>query len=150
MIKWLSKITPIMVVVILAGCVAVQPVSPERVLRIGITPDYAPLIFRTGEGVKGAEADFGNLLARELAREPRFIELAWDDLIPALVDGRIDIVMAGMSITDARKVRIDFTEPYMRNGLVTLMRAEDAPRYPTLEAIKQGFANVGVVKGTTG
>ncbi|HSB06229.1 MAG TPA: hypothetical protein VLK23_13645 [Thermodesulfobacteriota bacterium] len=33
---------------------------------------------------------------------------------------------------------------------MALMRAEDAPRYPTLESMKQSFTNVGVVKGTTG
>lgn len=150
MVKWLSKITPILFVVMLTGCVAVQPASREGVLRIGITPDYPPLIFKAGEEIKGAEADFGNLLAKGLQRTPQFIELPWEELIPALIGGKIDIIMSGMSITDARKVRVDFTEPYMKSGLMALMRAEDAPNYPTLESIKQSFTNVGVVKGTTG
>jgi len=150
MVKWLSKITPILFVVLLTGCVAVQPASREGVLRIGITPDYPPLIFKAGEEIKGTEADFGNLLAKGLQRTPQFIELPWEEMIPALIGGKIDIIMSGMSITDARKVRIDFAQPYMRGGLMTLMRAEDRPKYPTLESIKQSVGNVGVVKGTTG
>jgi ABC-type amino acid transport substrate-binding protein len=150
MVKWLSKITPILVAVLFAGCAALQPPSQENVLRIGITPNYPPLIFKTGEEIKGAEADFGNLLAKELKKTPRYVELPWEDLIPALIGGKIDIIMSGMSITDARKVRIDFTEPYMKGGLMALMRSEDALKYPTLESIKQSFTNVGVVKGTTG
>ena len=135
MVKWLSKITAILFVALLTGCVSVQPASREGVLRIGITPDYPPLIFKTGEEIKGAEADFGNLLAKELKRKAQFIELPWEELIPALIGGKIDIIMSGMSITDARKVRVDFTEPYMKSGLMALMRAEDAPRYSTLESI---------------
>jgi ABC-type amino acid transport substrate-binding protein len=150
MVKRLSKIAPILFVALLTGCVAVQPVSREAVLRIGITPDYPPLIFKIGEEIKGAEAEFGNLLAKELQRKPEYIELFWEEQIPALIGGKIDIIMSGMSITDARKVRVDFTEPYMKSGLMALMRAEDAPGYPTLESIKQSLTNVGVVKGTTG
>ncbi len=162
MVKWLLKITPILFVALLTSCVGVQPASCGGVLRIGITPDYPPLIFKvnapktfsdprgTGGEIKGVEVDFGNLLAKGLQRTPQFIELPWEELIPALIGGKIDMIMSGMSITDARKVRVDFAEPYMKSGLMTLMRTEDAPRYPTLESIKQSFANVGVVKGTTG
>jgi polar amino acid transport system substrate-binding protein len=108
------------------------------------------MIFKTGEAVKGVEADFGNLLAKELKRMPQFVELPWDQLIPALIEGKIDIIMSGMSITDARKVRVDFAEPYMKSGLMTLMRGEDVPKYPTLQSLKESFTTVGVVRGTTG
>ncbi len=162
--KGFSKIMPILFVVLFVGSVAAQPAPRGDVLRIGITPDYPPLIFKvnvpkkaisdlgesTGGEIKGAEADFGNLLAKGLQRTPQFIELRWEQLIPALIEGKIDMIMSGMSITDARKVRIDFTEPYMKSGLMTLMRSEDVPKYPTLESIKQSFTNVGVVKGSTG
>ncbi len=150
MVKWLSKITLILFVALLTSCVAVQPASHRGILRIGITPDYPPLIFKAGEEIKGVEADFGILLAKELQKTPQFIALPWEELIPALIGGKIDIIMSGMSITDARRVRVDFAEPYVKGGLMTLMRAEDTSRYPTLKSIKQSFTNVGVVKGTTG
>ena len=150
MVNFFSKITSLLFIALLTGCAAVQPASRVEILRIGITPDYPPMIFKTGEEIRGVEADCGNLLARGLQRTPQFIEFPWEELIPALVDGKIDIIMSGMSITDARKVRIDFVQPYMRGGLMTLMRAEDKAKYPTLESIMQSIGNVGVVKGTTG
>jgi polar amino acid transport system substrate-binding protein len=150
MVNFFSMMTSLLFIVLFTGCAAVQPASRVEILRIGITPDYPPLIFKTGEEIRGVEADCGNLLARGLQRTPQFIEFPREELIPALVDGKIDIIMSGMSITDARKVRIDFVQPYMRGGLMTLMRAEDRPKYPTLESIKQSVGNVGVVKGTTG
>ncbi len=150
MVNWFSKITSLLFVALLTGCVAVQPASRVEVLRIGITPDYPPMIFKTGEEIRGVEAECGNLLAKALQRTPQFVEFPWDELIPALVGGKIDIIMSGMSVTDVRKVRIDFTEPYMRGGLMALMRADDKAKYPTLESIMQSIGNVGVVKGTTG
>ena len=85
-----------------------------------------------------------------LGREAQFIELAWENLIPALMDGKIDIIMSGMSITDARKVRVPFAEPYLKIGLVTLMRAEDSSKFNSLTSIRESFSTIGVVQGTTG
>jgi len=150
MVKWFLRIMPVLFFAMLTGCAAVQPASQEGVLRIGITPNYPPMIFKTGEEIKGVEADFGNLLAKQLKRTPQFIELPWDDLIPALIGGKIDIIMSGMTITDARKVRVDFAEPYMKSGLMALMRPEDSPKYPDLRSIRESFTNIGVVRGTTG
>ena len=73
----------------------------------------------------------------------------WDELIPALMQGEIDIIMSGMTITEARKVRISFTEPYLKIGLVTLMRAKDVSTYNSLDSIRKSHATVGVVKDTT-
>jgi ABC-type amino acid transport substrate-binding protein len=51
-------------------------------------------------------------------RRIKFVELSWDQQISALLSGKTDIIMPGMSITQARKVRIDFTDSYLKSGLV--------------------------------
>jgi polar amino acid transport system substrate-binding protein len=107
------------------------------------------MIFKKNGEVRGAEADLAIRLAKTLGRQAQFIELGWEQLIPALIEGKIDIIMSGMSITDARKARVPFAEPYLKIGLVTLMRAEDAPRFNSLTSIRESFSNIGVVKGTT-
>jgi polar amino acid transport system substrate-binding protein len=55
----------------------------------------------------------------------RFLELSWEQLPEALLAGKIDIIMSGMSITAARQVRMDFARPYLRAGQVALVRRED-------------------------
>lgn len=117
-------------------------------LLVGITPNYPPIIFKQNKEIKGVEADLAIRLARALGRPCQFVEVDWDELIPALMEGKFDIIMSGMTINAARKVRINFTEPYLKVGLMALMRAEDVSKYNSLSSIKESNATVGVVKGT--
>jgi ABC-type amino acid transport substrate-binding protein len=142
----------VLLTLVLGGCAAVRDsqVPAPNFLRVGITPNYPPIIFKQNEEIRGAEADFALRLGQTLNRQVQFVELSWDKQIPALIEGTIDIIMSGMSITEARRARIRFAEPYLKGGLATLMRAEDAPKFPSLKDIQEGFVTVGVVSGTTG
>ncbi len=133
------------------GSVTAQDVAGEKSpLRVGITPNYPPMIFRLNEKITGVDADLARRLGRELNRPAQFVELEWNQQIGALLEGKIDIIMSGMTITDARKVRINFSDPYLKSGLVAAMRAEDASRYTSAKSILAGYPAVGVIKGTTG
>jgi ABC-type amino acid transport substrate-binding protein len=158
--SYLNKITMLFLITLfLTGC-ATGPVvesdgpssaqNIQNELRIGVTPDYPPLVFRQNNSITGIEADLAKKLAAALKRPVRFVVLNWDDEIPALLDGRIDIIMSGMSVTRARGVRINFTEPFLKSGLVAAFRAEDAYKYPTKDSILQTYDSVGSVQGTIG
>jgi ABC-type amino acid transport substrate-binding protein len=120
-----------------------------NILRVGVCPDYPPLIFKANGKLMGAEVDFARELSRALDRPIGFIELKWDDLIEALLQARVDIVMSGMTITEARKVRVAFSEPYLKLGIMPLVRSRDRDKYLTAESIFNGYARIGVQKGTT-
>jgi polar amino acid transport system substrate-binding protein len=118
-------------------------------LRVGITPHFAPMIFKIDKEIMGVEADFARLLAAELKCELRFVELRWEQQIPALLRGKTDIIMSAMTATKARRVRIAFTETYYSTGLLAAVRTEDATQYDSAEKIMGSPANVGVIQGTT-
>jgi ABC-type amino acid transport substrate-binding protein len=124
--------------------------AKPAVLRVGVTPDYPPIIFKLSGQITGVEADLAKMLGKEINRPVQFVELGWDELIPALMEQKIDIIMSGMTITEARKVRIDFTDHYLKSGLLTLIRTEDASKYNSLKSIKENYVTIGVVAGTTG
>lgn len=126
-----------------------EPPSPKE-LRVGVAPEYPPIIFCRGGAIVGVEAEFALLLAERMGRTCHFIELKWESLISALLDGKVDIVMSGLSITDARRVRIAFAKPYLTFGQMILMRRDMMNRYPTTRDILLSDARVGVQKGTTG
>jgi polar amino acid transport system substrate-binding protein len=133
------------------GCAASKPKEPAPIpLRVGVFPYYPPMIFKQGDSINGVEADLALRLAKTLGRQAEFIELTWDHLIPALMEGKIDIIMSGMTITEARKARVNFTVPYLKIGLVVLMRAEDVSQFNSLTSIRESFSTIGVVQGTTG
>jgi polar amino acid transport system substrate-binding protein len=123
---------------------------PPNALRVGITPTYPPLIFRQGSQITGAEADLARLLGSRIGRPAYFVEVPWDQQIDALIAGRTDIIMSGMSVTEARAIRVAFTEPYLEGGLMAAVRAEDAGRYGSRDALIQTTATVGVIEATTG
>jgi polar amino acid transport system substrate-binding protein len=131
-----------------------EPVSVkeplQNTLRVGITPSYPPLIFKLGDNLAGIEVDLAQQLGKELNRKVEFVEFRWDALIPALLEGKIDIIMSGMSITKAREVRVAFTDHYLKSGLLIAMRSEDSRKYSSLNAIKEDHLAAGVLKDTTG
>ncbi len=132
------------------GKIAAAPAAIENSLRIGLTPSAPPLVFYQEGRVAGIEADFANALALSLGKTPRFVVLAWDDLMPALLEKRIDIIMSGMSVTRLRETRINFTTPYLKAGQMALVRNQDLSLYPSALSIKNTQGRVGFMKGTTG
>ena len=119
-------------------------------LRVGMTTNFPPIIFTIDGKPSGVEVDLALRLGDSLRRPVRFIELGWNEQIPALLAGKIDIIMSGMSITEARRVRINFTEPYLKAGLATAMRAEDASRFDSPRNIQEADVTVGAMVNTTG
>lgn len=119
-------------------------------LKVGVTPDSPPLIFKAGGEVEGIEAELARLLGRELGRPVRFIEIPWEEQIPALLRGETDIIMSGMTATKEREEKITFSDPYVEYGQMAMVRDADRARYPSARDIMATRGKVAVVPGTTG
>lgn len=137
-----------------SGCRSVETRTPaagtsENLLRIGISPTMPPLIFLESGEPSGAEADFARALGKEWGLELQWVMLPWEEQIPALQDGKIDMVMSGMSITDERLGQVAFSLPYLRAGQMALVRREDENRYMGFSVILS-TGRVGVERGSTG
>ena len=140
------------------GCVSTDQKAVESVaiapdiniLRVGVTPNAPPLIFKQGNKIVGLEADLAAEFAKYLDKSPRFVELKWEDQIPSLLENRIDIIMSGMSITRLREVRVAFSIPYFKSGQMALIRREDAARFSAGFFALTTSTAIGVIKDTTG
>lgn len=125
----------------------------ENILRVGVSTDAPPLIYKQGEKVVGLEAELAQEFAKYLGKSVRFIEVEWEDQIPALLDNRTDIIMSGMSVTKMRLIRISFSEPYYKTGQMVLLHKRNKGRVPLdYYGIKGAsiILRIGVVKATTG
>jgi polar amino acid transport system substrate-binding protein len=125
------------------------PESGLPPLRVGVSPDYPPVIYRQGSDIVGLEADLAKALARTLGRPLQFVEVAWDDQIAALIAGKTDIIMSGMTVTGARQIRIEFTDPFLTLGQMALIRSKESARFPTAKSVMESDAEVGVQRGST-
>lgn len=140
--------------VAMLGCSGVSMPAASRgipsELRIGTATNYPPLAFKADGQMQGVEVDFAQQLAHDLGVKVSVIETPWDDLIPALQKGQIDVIMSGMSITEDRSQRVQFTVPYLNIGQMALIRRDDYQRLRDRGAMEQHSARIGFLSGTTG
>ena len=117
---------------LISGCATTSTTSSQaassnpNTLRVGVATDLPPLIFKSEGQFKGMEADFARALAADLGKTLQFVEVPWEKLTDALLDNKIDIIMSGMTITQARLMRVNFTKPYIQSGQTILVRRSDS------------------------
>ncbi|MFY0309457.1 transporter substrate-binding domain-containing protein [Leisingera sp. D0M16] len=82
-------------------------------VRMGTEGAYAPWNFVNDAGeIDGFERELGDELCKRAELTCEWVKNDWDSIIPNLVSGNYDTIIAGMSITDERDEVIDFTQPY--------------------------------------
>src|ERR1041384_3293823 len=88
-------------------------VQAQETVRIATEGAYAPWNFLNDAGEPaGYEIDLGNAICAKAGFTCEFVINDWDSIIPNLLAGNYDVIMAGMSITDERLETIDFTDAY--------------------------------------
>ncbi|MBZ8119002.1 transporter substrate-binding domain-containing protein [Roseovarius sp. LXJ103] len=85
----------------------------QDVVRLGTEGAYPPWNFINDAGeVDGFERELGDELCARAELTCEWVTNEWDSIIPNLVSGNYDVIIAGMSITDERDEVIDFTQNY--------------------------------------
>ena len=119
-----------------AGC------GPERdssKLYVGMECGYAPFNYTQLDDANGAvkisNADgyangydvmIAKKIAEDMGKELVIVKYEWDALIPAIISGSLDFIIAGMSPTDERKESIAFSDAYYESQLVVVVRKDGA------------------------
>ncbi len=84
-----------------------------KVIRFGIEGAYPPFSKTEADGsLSGFDVDMANALCEELKAQCKIVPQDWDGLIPSLLARKYDAIIAGMDITEERKVKVDFTGKY--------------------------------------
>lgn len=100
----------------LAQSSTIEKVLRRGKLKVGMAT-FVPWAMqsKTGEWI-GFEIDVATRLAQDMGVEIEFIPTKWDGLIPSLLTGKFDLVIAGMTGTPQRALKINFTQPYDFSG----------------------------------
>ena len=99
------------------SALSLATVANAKSIRIGTEGAYPPWNNLNSAGeLEGAEIDFGNEACKRMGVDCEWVTQDWDGIIPALLNGKYDIIIAGMSITEERKEKVNFTNGYMTDG----------------------------------
>ena len=116
------------------ACVCVTGLADT--LRVGMECNYAPynwtqsepsdeaVAIAAGGYADGYDVRIAKRIAQELGMDLEIVKTEWDGLTPALLSGNIDVIIAGMSPTEERKLTIDFTDAYYVTELCVVVRKD--------------------------
>ena len=108
----------------LSGESVIESIKEDGVIKIGISL-FRPWSMRDLDGeLVGFEPDVGRELANDMGVDVEFIPTSWDGIIPALVSGKFDVIISGMSITPKRNLTVAFSDPYAFSGMTILANRE--------------------------
>jgi len=121
------------------------------VLRVGTDPQYLPFEMRDKRGrIIGFDMDIARNMAKAMGVKLKIIPIAWDGIIGGLIAGKFDIIIAGMTITQKRNLKINFANPYITVGQTIMVNKKIAKHIKSAKDLD--FAKYKIVTkiGTTG
>lgn len=107
--------------------IAAMTSGSASALTICVEGTYPPFSERKDDGsFAGFDIDMTAALCAEIGESCRLRETRWSQMIPTLVSGKCDAIIASMSDTPARRTQIDFTTRYYRSPVQLVARATSA------------------------
>ena len=138
----------------LAACGAKDTAADDETndkdtLVVAMELAYPPFETKDADGnPSGVSVDFAKAFGEYIGKDVVIENIAWDGLIPALQTGKADMVMSSMTITDERKEKVDFSEPYA-NALLALLTNKDSG-ITSIEDMNVEGRKIAVKTGSTG
>lgn len=120
--------------------------STDGTLTMGTNAAFPPYEYYEGEEIVGIDAEIGKAIADKLGLEFRILDMEFLSLPMAVQSGKIDMVMAGMTIKPDRLETMDFTETYA-HGVQVIIVPEDSEIASPDDLVGK---KIGVQQATTG
>ncbi|QDF30008.1 transporter substrate-binding domain-containing protein [Halarcobacter anaerophilus] len=120
-------------------------------LQVCMEPGYMPFEMKDKKGrIIGYDVDFAKKMAKDMGVKLKLLPTAWDGIIAALVTGKCDIIMSGMTITQQRNLKINFADPYVVVGQTIMMKKELEGKIKSAKDLDKPEYTVVTKLGVTG
>ncbi|MBO5106739.1 MAG: basic amino acid ABC transporter substrate-binding protein [Clostridia bacterium] len=131
----------LMMVACFAGC------GSSEKLVMGTNASFPPYEFVDDNGkIVGIDAEIAEVIAEKLGMELEIKDMEFDSLLTAVQSKTIDVALAGMTVTDERKLAVNFSDTYATGVQVIIVN--EASDIKTVDDLKN--KKIGVQAGTTG
>ena len=129
---------------------AIDEVVKRGSLRVGMS-SFQPWAMRNKQGdFIGFEIDVARALAEDLDVDLELIPTKWDGIIPALITGKFDMIIGGLSINAQRALKVNFTIPYANSGLDMVANRDKLPGITSLEQLNRSDIVIAMRRGISG
>ncbi len=136
-----------------ASCFAasgIDRILKKKELVVGTSGTYPPLTFKAKDGkIYGFDADLAKAVADAMGVKLRMAVIPFDELIPSLLKGKVDLILSCMTATPERNLRVAFVGPYFVSGQSILTTKDVAESIKTPADINRPDFSIAVPKGTT-
>lgn len=127
-----------------------ESTSDKKTLIMATNAEFPPYEYMEGEDIVGIDAEMAQAVADKLGMELQIEDMAFDSIITAVVSGKADVGVAGMTVTDERKESVDFTDPYAQAVQAIIVKDDSKIKTADDLFVKGSDWKVGVQLGTTG
>ena len=121
----------------------------EGVLTMGTNAEFPPYEYYENDQIVGIDAEIAAAIAEKLGLEVAIEDMAFDSIIPAITSGKVDVGLAGMTVTEDRLVNVDFSTSYA-TGVQAVIVTEDSPITTVDDLFGDQNYTIGVQLNTTG
>ena len=133
------------VAAVAAAATAAVSAPAAGTIRMITEATFPPYEFRQGKEVVGIDVEICKAIAKALGKELKIEDVEFDSVLPSLIAGKAELAAAGITVTEDRKMQVDFSVPYVRTGIVFIF-AKDKPFEKADDAKGK---KIGVQNGTT-
>lgn len=122
----MKNLIELLIVTVMSLILVVQVAADDyQRIKIATEGDYPPWIFFDSSGnLAGFEADLAEDLCKRMNIECEFVLQEWRGIIPGLIQGKYDAIMAGMAITNERKKSVEFSRSYADSPVRFVVRKD--------------------------
>lgn len=126
-----------------------EQVMRRGILRVGMST-FVPWAMKdkTGELI-GFEIDVAKRLAEDMGVKVEFVPTKWAGIIPALLTGKFDVIIGGMSVQPGRNIKVNFSIPYDYTGMSMVAHKELAAGFDSLDDFNDPKVTIAVRLGST-
>jgi len=122
-----------------------QKIKDSGSISVCLEGTYPPISFDDTDGkLTGFEVELAEALAKELGVKARLQPTKWDGILAALESKRLDIVVNQVTISDERKKKYDFSEPYTVSGIQALVLTKNKDTIKTAQDLAGKKVGVGL------
>ena len=127
----------------------------DRILKrgeliVGITGTQPPLNATTKDGkIIGFDADIAKLIAANMGVEAKFETMPFAKLLPALKDGKVDMILSSMTMTLERNLKVAFVGPYYVSGKGILTKGQTIALLQDPEGLNRPQFKIAALQNST-